>query len=223
MGLFINMSAELEYEENGNSGTSPPLTPIPLLDPLESDDEDADTIGRKSKKSKHAPFVWKDDLVYFLIDRWSEEPCLYNVKDPLYHDKNKRNLTFERLLTTLEDSEYNPVPSKKDVLDKINTLRSYYNTQRKKVKKSEESGTSSDKVYKPRWQFFDRLSFLCDNVTPRRTFSNLDDNPADQEDLLMRDGDGQQTSAPKTPLAAFPPGLAKGMRKKSNTITASSS
>ena len=88
--------------------------------------------GRKGKV-KELPFNWKDDLVYFLIDKWQEEELLYKVDDANYHDKMKRNLALVRIITQIEDNNYTPVPTVDQVLDKMNTLRSYYNTQRHKV------------------------------------------------------------------------------------------
>ena len=57
----------------------------------------------------------------------------------------------------------------------MNGLRTYYNVQKRKVESSENSGTGTDTVHKPKWQFFETLEFLRDNVTPRRTYSNIDE------------------------------------------------
>ena len=59
--------------------------------------------GRKGKV-KELPFNWKDDLVYFLIDKWQEEELLYKVDDANYHDKMKRNLALVRIITQIEDT-----------------------------------------------------------------------------------------------------------------------
>ena len=44
------------------------------------------------------------------------------------------------------------------------------------MESSKESDTSIDAVYKPKWQFYESLLFLQDMVTPRCTFSNMDDD-----------------------------------------------
>ena len=121
----------------------------------------------KSGKQKKDVFVWKDALVYLLIERWQEEPVLFNVRDPGYHDKVKRANAVEWIIMAMRENEHTPLPSSEQVLEKMNSLRCYYNTQRNKVKASQTTGSGTDSVYKPRWQFFDSFSFLSDMVEPR--------------------------------------------------------
>ena len=54
-------------------------------------------LHRKDKKVKKDCFVWKDDLVYYMIELWKNEPILYNAKHADYFDKNKRNLALGRM------------------------------------------------------------------------------------------------------------------------------
>ena len=42
-------------------------------------------VGGKRKNAKvKKPFVWKDNMLFDLINLWKQEAGLYNVKDPLY-------------------------------------------------------------------------------------------------------------------------------------------
>ena len=42
-------------------------------------------VGGKRKNAKvKKPFVWKDNMLFDLINLWKQESGLYNVKDPLY-------------------------------------------------------------------------------------------------------------------------------------------
>lgn len=45
--------------------------------------------------------------------------------------------------------------------------------EKNKTEQSKVSGSGADDVYKSKWQYFDRLSFLADNVTPRGTSSKV--------------------------------------------------
>ena len=49
---------------------SPPPPPVPA----------PATVS--SKKKKVEPFVWKEDMVYYLINKWQGEPVLYNIRTP---------------------------------------------------------------------------------------------------------------------------------------------
>ena len=79
---------------------SPPPPPVPA----------PATVS--SKKKKVEPFVWKEDMVYYLINKWQGEPVLYNIKDPEYHDKNKRSVALERIWDSMSFMEFQPLPSK---------------------------------------------------------------------------------------------------------------
>ena len=93
--------------------------------------------------------------------------------------------------------EFQPVPTKDQILEKMNGLRTYFNVQRNKVVSSKQSDTTTDAVYKPKWQFYESLSFLQDMVTPRRTYSNLDD---DEETFPLRiNGPRRKKTVPETP------------------------
>ena len=66
----------------------------------------------KSGKQRKDVFVWKDALVYLLIERWQEEQVLFNIRDPNYHDKVKRANAVERIIMSMEENGHTPVPSK---------------------------------------------------------------------------------------------------------------
>ena len=50
------------------------------------------------------------------------------------------------IIIAIEDNEYTSVPSSDQLLEKMDTLRSYYNTQKNKVKASVGTGTGSDAI-----------------------------------------------------------------------------
>ena len=83
---------------------------------------------------------------------------------------------MERIWDGISIMEFQPLPTKEQIVEKMNGLRTYFNVQRNKMESSKESGTSTDAVYKSKWQFYESLLFLQDMVTPRRTFSNMDDD-----------------------------------------------
>ena len=75
-------------------------------------------LHRKDKKVKKDCFVWKDDLVYYMIELWKNEPILYNAKHADYFDKNKRNLALGRMWDQLSLHEFYPLPSQEQILEK---------------------------------------------------------------------------------------------------------
>ena len=68
----------------------------------------------------------------------------------------------------------------KDILAKMDSLRTYYNKQRGLVEARKKSGAGQDDVYVPKWPWFKPLSFPGDHLKTNPTKSNIrvptDDN-----------------------------------------------
>lgn len=135
--------------------------------------------GRKAKKEQ---FDWNDENVQFLISLWEEQSILYNVNHPHYNDKNKRKIAIGKIRDEFLETGAVNIPSHDAILEKINGLRSYYVTQRNKYEQSKKSGAGAADVFKIRWHFYDKLSFLADFVTPRSTHSNISSRKKENDD-----------------------------------------
>ena len=61
-----------------------------------------------------------------MIDRWQEEPVLFNIKDPYYHDKVRRPNAVEKILMAMEENRYHPRPTVEQ-LEKTHSLHCYLN------------------------------------------------------------------------------------------------
>ena len=91
------------------------------------------------------------------------------------NDKGKGMNAVEKIRENMSAREFNPLPSPEQIIEKMNGLRTYFNTQRNKLASSKSSGAGTNTVYKIWWQFYEPLSFLLDMVTPRKTISNLEE------------------------------------------------
>ena len=60
------------------------------------------------------------------------------------------------------------------MVKKINSLRSSFRKELKKVKYSQKSGNGRDDNYTPSLWYYDDLLFLTDQELPRQSVSNLD-------------------------------------------------
>uniref|UniRef100_A0A6P7H568 Uncharacterized protein LOC114346252 n=1 Tax=Diabrotica virgifera virgifera TaxID=50390 RepID=A0A6P7H568_DIAVI len=78
-----------------------------------------------------------EDFLGEFIELYKSFPCLWQVKNKDY--KNKETVTR-----------------------KINSLRTVYRKELKKVKASATSGTGEEDIYKPSLWYFDLLEFLSD-------------------------------------------------------------
>jgi hypothetical protein len=109
---MYNQNTEEDYEDDDGQSYIPPIPAHPDSPPAKK--------NRGKGKGAKENFVWKDDLVNYFINKWQEEPCLYNVKHAHYHDKMKRGLAIERIRENMSMMEFSPLPSKEQILDKMN-------------------------------------------------------------------------------------------------------
>ena len=158
---------------------------------------------KKAKKRKEKEGRdWTHEEVLMLIEMWSNEEGLYSVSHPNYYKKDRRFNAMTRIKNALEKEGVEV--SVDDVNAKIHSLRVYYSTLNNKREQSKRSGAGADEVYKIKWPYFEMMSFLKDNLQPRKTVSNLtlesnnniesDDTPSQPVAEKMR------TSRPKKRL-----------------------
>lgn len=77
----------------------------------------------------------------------------------------KKNIAYEKLVSKLKEIE--PNADRELVIKKINNIRSAYRRQLKKVNQSMHTGAGSDEIYTPTLWYYNLLSFLSDQETPR--------------------------------------------------------
>lgn len=77
---------------------------------------------------------WTRDQVRSLIEIYREQPCLYAVKHPNYHNKNLRNLALERVYSAVR--ELHPNVTAKECQAKIHTLHNQFNIENSKRRSS---------------------------------------------------------------------------------------
>ena len=65
---------------------------------------------------------------------------------------------------------------------KLSALRTYYGKEIGKERSSRTSGKGTKEVYLSKWPFFASLHFLRDNITPRKTSSNLDTDMSEEKE-----------------------------------------
>ena len=82
----------------------------------------------------------QNQVIVEFIELYRSEPCLWQVKSEEYHDRTKKDVAYSKLVKKLEELE--PDATKKSVLMKINSLRSAYHKEKKKVEASKKSGAS---------------------------------------------------------------------------------
>ncbi|XP_053946426.1 uncharacterized protein LOC128863026 [Anastrepha ludens] len=122
--------------------------------------------------------IWKE---FFEVYR--SYPEIWKIKSEEYKNKIKKNAAYETLLEKYK--EIDPKATVESLKYKINSIRSCYRRELKKLKQSEKSGAGVDDVYVSSLWYFDDLSFLEEQETQRTGLSSIENE--EHEDTTFED------------------------------------
>jgi len=99
-------------------------------------------------------------------------PELWKIKSEVYKNRIKKDAAYEKLVEKMK--EIDPQANRDLVRAKINSLRTSYSRELKKVKASQKSGAGTDDIYEPSLWYFNEIDFLRDHKTQIQGTSTLD-------------------------------------------------
>jgi len=109
------------------------------------------------------------------ISEYRQLPELWDVRSKDYCNRDKKNAAYKKLLVFYKVLKNNSTID--DVKKKINTLRSNFRKELKKINDSKRSGAGTDDVYQPSSWLFEELSFLTDLEQPTKSVCSIDSKP----------------------------------------------
>uniref|UniRef100_A0A0A9W2D2 DNA-directed RNA polymerase D subunit 1 n=1 Tax=Lygus hesperus TaxID=30085 RepID=A0A0A9W2D2_LYGHE len=113
-----------------------------------------------ASKNKRQRLVFSEKLMYSFINDYKESSCLWDIKNPDYKCAEKRRTALATLAAKYDVSE-------EEAKKKINSLRSTYLQEKKKVEESKRA--NSGEIYEPSLYWYHELEFLYDVIIPRKT------------------------------------------------------
>ncbi|KAG8295247.1 hypothetical protein J6590_083976 [Homalodisca vitripennis] len=120
--------------------------------------------------------AWTKDCLLEFIELFRGEECLWKITSKDYHNKTKEE-SYKRLVEKVK--EIHPDANNAVVTRKINSLRSAFRKELKKVDKL-VSGMGADKVYQSKLWYYDQLLFLTDQETPMTAKSSLSESSGNE-------------------------------------------
>jgi len=87
---------------------------------------------------------WTNEAILTLIEAYKEEPCLYAVNTPNYHNKHMRSKALKNVCAAV--SMLRSGITESECATKFHNVRSQFNIENKKIKLSMKSGTGTNDV-----------------------------------------------------------------------------
>lgn len=112
--------------------------------------------------------LWREFIAVY-----RDLPDVWKVKSDGYKDRNRKDAAYKILVDKMKEIE--PRADRASVRAKINSFRTAYRREMKKVKESIKSGGGTDDVYVPSLWYFDELDFLRDQETQIQGTSTMDE------------------------------------------------
>lgn len=127
----------------------------------------------------YVPVLCDVDMMYknFLkrfINEYKSHECIWKVKSNDYTNKQKKEEAYKGLQTILKET--NPSATVDDVKRKINSLRSCFRKEFRRVAQSKAKASETDTIYKPSLWYYDLLLFLKDQEVPQAIIINDDED-----------------------------------------------
>ncbi|XP_046402130.1 uncharacterized protein LOC124168062 [Ischnura elegans] len=104
-------------------------------------------------------FKWCHEEEVKLIDFYRENDILWNLGNPNYFKRDKREKVFSFIVDGMSNLGGRQF-TVKDVKKKILNLRTTFGRELRKIKNSERLGGGEEDIYESGWTHFHRLSFL---------------------------------------------------------------
>jgi len=127
------------------------------------------------------------EFIIELLQLYRQHTALWKVKSTEYSDRNLKNEAYNVLIEKYK--EVDPNADKEIVKKKINSLRTNYRKELKKVKASYKSGSGTDDIYVPPLWYYNELNFLQDQEVPVDGSSTIilqsEDETQDDVDLSI--------------------------------------
>uniref|UniRef100_A0A182MG61 MADF domain-containing protein n=1 Tax=Anopheles culicifacies TaxID=139723 RepID=A0A182MG61_9DIPT len=124
---------------------------------------------------------WKREASELLIKAYKKQPVLYDMRHPRYYNKGVRG---KALMEIVEDvMQLRPETTMKDVVRKIQTLRTQFGQELTKARRHSLNGS----VYQPTVWWYQGLSFLQNHIKhrsfdPNQSMGDMDSWKAEPDD-----------------------------------------
>ena len=112
------------------------------------------------------------------IEVYRKHPVLWNIKSTDYSNRRMKEEAYGVLVTKFKEKY--PTWGKDEVKKKMNSLRTNFRKELKKVMDSKKSGAGSEDVYEPTLWYYNALLFLIDQEQPSASRHSIETEENDE-------------------------------------------
>ncbi|XP_030751318.1 uncharacterized protein LOC115878839 [Sitophilus oryzae] len=108
-------------------------------------------MGSKAKEEERR-------FILEVIEMYHSLPALWNTKSKEYSNRNKKNEQYDELLGKYKEKY--PNADRKQLISRLNSLRTNFRKELKKINDSKRSGAGTSDVVEPTLWYFNEIKFL---------------------------------------------------------------
>ncbi len=113
-------------------------------------------------------FRWRDNHTLLLLEHYRQYECLWNISSTEFKNRNSREKANKSIKDDMEISQFTVA----DIKAKIKNMRTYYNSELKKITVSERSGLGFGEAYVPKVFWFKEADLFLRKVSAAKNGSS---------------------------------------------------
>lgn len=114
-----------------------------------------------------------------VLEVYRSLPALWDHRSKDYSNRTKKNEQYDELLQKY--NEKYPEADRKALVKKINSLRTNFRKESRRIKNCERSGAGCDEVLEPTLWYFEQMKFLSDLEEPTESVNTMLGDEEDEE------------------------------------------
>ncbi|CAH1990209.1 unnamed protein product [Acanthoscelides obtectus] len=129
---------------------------------------------------------WSEEETMRFVELYSEKECLWKKSSVNYRNKNMRKAAEEDIVNRMGKEGFGVTELKQ----KIKIMRTTYNQEALKVKKSKKSGGKPDDIYVPTVKWFRQMEEIMDSSTAENETESIETEiapPSENEQGLLEE------------------------------------
>lgn len=114
---------------------------------------------------------WSREDILTFLELYKSYECLWKVKCRDYSNRILKDKAYDQLVRFVQ--KFDKTANRETITKKVNSLRTTFRKEFKRVESSKTSGSGEEDVYVPKLWYYNELLFLVDQELPRTSTSNI--------------------------------------------------